>query len=320
MAMPEASSTAISIGAAWVLREFTNNAAHWAGSCGNVDAFQAQLRVSRWLAGSLLSISNTARPGVAGCLGNGSMSARGGSLMERLWIREVRRAARRASAPFVRQIALGCSAAAAGTIVASLLPLQLDGAVVPAVWAAVWAVAAYIAIWTGLFTGHLWRYRSSGFRDHDWLARHDDSDPRGALFLELGRRSGASPNPGVDLELCVKSHGNWEVVDGDDVVLMPDKVIRCRFDLNHEVFAGGFYDVRWFQADDRGKLVEITRERFQLRNHSIGSRPGSAARTNPKLARKALPISEDEIKPRRLAPDTVASGDEISPRRAVVAR
>jgi hypothetical protein len=118
----------------------------------------------------------------------------------------------------------------------------------------------------------------------------------------------------------VKSHGNWEVVDDDEVVLMPDKVIRCRFDLNHEVFAGGFYDVRWFQADDRDKLVEITRERFQLRNHSIGSRPGSAARTNPKLAPKALPISEDEIKPRRLAPDTVASGDESSPRRAVVAR
>ena len=48
--------------------------------------------------------------------------------MERLWIREVRRAARRASAPFARQIALGCGAAAVGTIVASLLPLQLDGA------------------------------------------------------------------------------------------------------------------------------------------------------------------------------------------------
>jgi hypothetical protein len=45
---------------------------------------------------------------------------------------------------------------------------------------------------------------------------------------------------------------------------MPDKVIRCRFDVDHEVFAGGFYDVRWFRADDRGKLVEITRERFQL--------------------------------------------------------
>ena len=218
--------------------------------------------------------------------------------MERLWIREVSRAARRASAPFAR-IALSGGAAAVGTIVASLLPLQLGAAAAQAVWAAVWAVAAYVAIWTGLFIYHLWRYRSSGFRDHDWLARHDDSDPGGALFLELGRRSGASPNPGVDLELWVKSHGNWEVVDEDDVVLMPDKMIRCRFDLNHEMFPSSFYDVRWFRADDRGKLIEITRERFQLRNHSIGPRTGSVSRTNRRLAPKALPTSEDEIKPRR---------------------
>jgi hypothetical protein len=86
------------------------------------------------------------------------------------------------------------------------------------------------------------------------------------------------------------------------------------------MFAGGFYDVRWFRADDRGKLVEITRERFQLRNHSIGRRPGSVSRSNPRLAPKALPINEDEIKPRRLAPEAVASEDEISPRRAVKAR
>jgi hypothetical protein len=219
--------------------------------------------------------------------------------MERLWIREVRRAARRASAPFARQVALGCGAAAVGTIVASLLPLLWDGALAQAVWAALWAVAGYLVIWTVLFIGHLWRYRSSGFRDHDWLAQHDDSDPEGALFLELGRRSGGSPNSGGDLELCVKSHGNWEVVDDDDLVLMPDKVIRCRFDLNHEVFPGGFYDVRWFRADDRGKLVEITRERFQLSNHSIGPLTRSASRTNRKLAPKALSTSEDEIKPRR---------------------
>jgi len=186
-------------------------------------------------------------------------------------------------------------------MVASVLPLQLDGAAAQAVWAAVWTVAGYVAIWTGLFIFHLWRYRSSGFRDDDWLARHDDSDPGGALFLELRRRSGASPNPGVDLELCVKSHGKLEVVDDDDVVLMPDKVIRCRFDLNHEVFPGGFYDVRWFRADDGGKLVEITRERFQLRNHSLGRRTISLSRTNRKLAPKELPTSEDEIKPRRAA-------------------
>ena len=219
--------------------------------------------------------------------------------MERLWIREVRRAARRASVPFARQVAWGCGAAAVGTMAASLLPLRLAGAAAQALWAALWAVAAYVAIWTGLFIGHLWRYRSSGFRDDDWLARHDDSDPGGALFLELVRRSGANPNPGVDLELCVKSHGKWEVVDDDELVLMPDKVIRCRFDLNHEVFPSGFYDVRWFRADDRGKLVEITRERFQLRNHSVGPRTGSVSRTNRKLAPKGLPTSEDEIKPRR---------------------
>jgi hypothetical protein len=221
--------------------------------------------------------------------------------MERLWIREVRRAARRANVPFARQIVWGCGAAAAGTMVASLLPVPLDGAVAQAVWAAVWAVAGYVAIWTGLFIYHAWRYRSSGFRDRDWLARHDDSDPGGALFLELVGRSGANPNPGVDLEICVKSHGKWEVVEDDEVVLMPDKVIRCRFDLNHEVFPSGFYDVRWFRADDRGKLVEITRERFELRNHSVGRRTASASRTNRKLAPKALPTSEDEIKPRRAA-------------------
>src|SRR5215207_9219037 len=246
-----------------------------------------------------LRISNVVGPGVAGCLGNESMSARGGSLMERLWIREVRRAARRASAPFARQITLGCGAAAVGTMVASVLPPYWHGAVVQAVWAALWAVIAYIAIWTGLFMYHLWRYRSSGFRDHDWRARHDDSDPGGALFLELVRRSGGGHNPVVDLELWVKSHGNWEVVDEDEMVLMADTVIRCRFDLNHEVFAGGFYDVRWFQADDRGKLVEITRERFQLRNHSIGRRTESVSRSDPRLAPKALPISEDETSPRR---------------------
>jgi hypothetical protein len=219
--------------------------------------------------------------------------------MERLWVREVRRAARRASAPFARQIVWGCGAAAVGTMVASVLPPQLDGAVAHAVWAALWAVVGYIAIWTGLFLYHLWRYRSSGFRDRDWFARHDDSDPGGALFLELARRSGASPNSGGDLELWVKSHGRWEVVDDDDVVLMPDKVIRCRFDLNHEVFPSGFYDVRWFRADDRGKLVEITRERFQLRNHPVLRRTASASRTDRRLAPKALPTSEDEIKPRR---------------------
>jgi hypothetical protein len=65
------------------------------------------------------------------------------------------------------------------------------------------------------------------------------------------------------------------------------------------VFPSGFYDVRWFRADDRGKQIEITRERVQLRTHSVGRRTGSVSRTNPRLAPKPLPTSEDEIKPRR---------------------
>ena len=37
------------------------------------------------------------------------------------------------------------------------------------------------------------------------------------------------------------------------------------------------------------------------------------------MAPKALPITEDGIKPRRLFPEAVTSGDEINPRRAVEA-
>jgi hypothetical protein len=236
--------------------------------------------------------------------------------MERLWIREIRRAARCASAPFAQQVALGCAAAAVGAAVSSVLPLRWDGMAAQAVWAAVWAVAGYVVIWVGFFICHLWRYRFSGFRDDVWLARHDDSDPDGAVFFELVRRSGGVPNLGLDLELRVKSHSKWEIVEDDDLVLMPDKVIRCRFDLDHEVYPGGFYELRWFRADDRGKLIEITRERFQLRNHSIGTRRGSISRALHTLAPKPLPISEDEIKPRRLAPDALPCVDEIRPRRA----
>ena len=56
--------------------------------------------------------------------------------MERLWIREVRRAARGATAPFGRQVALGCAAAVVGTVVASLVSLRFHGPAAQAAWAA----------------------------------------------------------------------------------------------------------------------------------------------------------------------------------------
>jgi hypothetical protein len=150
-----------------------------------------------------------------------------------------------------------------------------------------WTVAGFVAIWTGLFIYHLSRYRSSGFRDHDWLARHDDSDPGGALYLELGSRSGASPCLGVDLQLWVKSHSKWEVVDDDEVVLMPDKVIRCRFDLNHELFPSGFYDVRWFRPDERGSSLKSPASGSNYGISPVGRRTG-LSRINRRLAPKSV--------------------------------
>jgi hypothetical protein len=143
---------------------------------------------------------------------------------------------------------------------------------------------------TAVHGGHPYHPRAAGVDRMAWAAR------RGARWMV-----GVAQPPVIgDREHLqhVKSHGTWEVVDDDEVVLMPEKVIRCRFDLNHEVFPSGFYDVRWFRTDDRRKLVEITRERFQLLNHSIGPRRG-VSRTNTKLAPKGLPAYEEESKPRR---------------------
>jgi hypothetical protein len=77
------------------------------------------------------------------------------------------------------------------------------------------------------------------------------------------------------------------------------------------VYPGGFYEVRWFRADDRGKFVEIARERFQLRKHLVRPRRGSGLQTPPRLAAKALPISEDEVRPRRAV--NSATGTVVKP-------
>ena len=77
--------------------------------------------------------------------------------MERLWLREVRRAAWRASAPFGSAGRFGLRRGRGRND--GRLPSGLCSLMAPkkkAVWAAVWAVAGYVAIWTGLFVGHLW--------------------------------------------------------------------------------------------------------------------------------------------------------------------
>jgi hypothetical protein len=137
-------------------------------------------------------------------------------------------------------------------------------------WARVlWAVGVLLAgpllLGIGLFIHHLYGYRRSGFQDNEWIARHGDSP--GVLDLELARKTSAGPDPTLVLEVGVKSGGRWEFVEDRDLRLWPDNVIRCRFHEMHRLYPSGFYEVRWFRLD-RAKFVEVTREKFQLKNHS----------------------------------------------------
>jgi hypothetical protein len=73
-----------------------------------------------------------------------------------------------------------------------------------------------LLIGLGLFIYYLCRYRISGFRDEECTPRYDDSAP-GVLFLELAPRSGPVPDLSLELELCVRSGGRWEVVGDRDL-------------------------------------------------------------------------------------------------------
>jgi hypothetical protein len=49
--------------------------------------------------------------------------------------------------------------------------------------------------------------------------------------------------------------------------------------MMRELYCPGFREARWFRLNPRKKFVEITRERFQLMNHSIGAPTRSESRT-----------------------------------------
>jgi hypothetical protein len=76
--------------------------------------------------------------------------------------------------------------------------------------------------------------------------------------------------------------------------------------------------VGWSGGAGRGRFMASSWLRG--RNHSIGPWRESVSRSNLSLAPKALPITEDEIKPRRSVSKAVPNGDEIKPPRAVEAR
>jgi hypothetical protein len=201
------------------------------------------------------------------------MSADEVVVTESLWRRELRRAARRAADLLNGRIVWSCVAAASGAMAAYALSLRLTSWWMQLICVGLGAVAGFPVLWTVFFIGHACWYRLTGFRDKDWAAGHDDS-ASGVLFLQLVPVAGAGPDPRLVLELAVKSGGGWAVVEDRNLRWWQDNVIRCQFDLMHKLHPGGFYEVRWFRRD-RARFVEITRERFQLRNHSIGALKGS---------------------------------------------
>jgi hypothetical protein len=53
--------------------------------------------------------------------------------------------------------------------------------------------------------------------------------------------------------------------------------INCHFYIKHEPC---FYEDRSLRLDRKKKFVEITREKFQLTNHSVHAPPRSESRTS----------------------------------------
>jgi hypothetical protein len=183
--------------------------------------------------------------------------------------REVRRATRRTNSWLSGRIPLSLAIVLVGGVSSFLVSLVNEGRIRVA-WTILGGVVVPLFFGLALLIIFFIQYRRSGFRDAEWQACHDVSGENGELFLHLSRKAGL--DTGLAIELWVKRHGEWTVVHNGNRFLRPlpgNRVLSCRFDLEHQVYPGGFYEIRWFR-DDRGKFVEITRETFQLRNYRIG--------------------------------------------------
>jgi hypothetical protein len=89
----------------------------------------------------------------------------------------------------------------------------------------------------------------------------------------------AGTEPGGIHQLWAKSGGKWIVVEDRDLRWYPqNNAINCHFYMKHQLYPGGFYEVRWCRLD-RGEFVEITREKFQLKNYAFGALTQPESRT-----------------------------------------
>jgi hypothetical protein len=114
------------------------------------------------------------------------------------------------------------------------------------------------------------------FCHRDWAATHDFTDDGGVLVklvLKPGRDSDLNAVP----ELGVKNRGKWIFVS-EPQVKYHSKQIWCQLNYVQELHPGGFYEARWFRLD-RGKFVEMTREKFQLKNQAFAALTRSGSRS-----------------------------------------
>jgi hypothetical protein len=152
------------------------------------------------------------------------------------------------------------------------------------------AVGGPLLLGLGLFVYFWFKYRywarrgfhddhKRRFYDEDWTPKHDPIESEDGLLLKLVTRPGLSIDPRIEIELCVKSGGVWAAVSGrPDVYAQGPTMICCRLELLQPIYESGFYEARWFRRD-RGKLVEITRETFQLKNPAFDALARSESRS-----------------------------------------
>jgi hypothetical protein len=192
-----------------------------------------------------------------------------------LLLREVKRATRLTNGFLSGQVLVGLIAAFIGAVSGAFVSHLLVQSWSDDVSAVIGATAGPIFLGVGAFWFFFLTYRFGGFHDADWTATHDDSAPR-YLLLKLVSETGVDMS--LVIEIRVWCHDQWIVVPFEDLppLRAHNRWIEYEFsrEHRHQLYPGGTYEVRWF-GRDRGKFVEITREQFELKDHSTGVLTGS---------------------------------------------
>jgi hypothetical protein len=181
--------------------------------------------------------------------------------------RVVRRATRRTNRLLTGRLSLALIVAAGSGLIGAVFvasPKHTGQILV----AGLLGAAALFALALLTFCYQMLHHRRSGYRDRDWTARHYDSTPDGlGLSLVHRNRQGAFGIPPMEIGIRVGERA-WVVVPDNEIPPIPrdDTVGYSFLPPAHTLHPGEACEVRWY-VEDRGRFKEITREKFQLRQH-----------------------------------------------------